>query len=66
VDPAAQALDLTCYRPFIFPEWDPVFIINLDFCGSRSGESIIAKFVDNLVSTLYTQFSCLAQINATL
>jgi len=61
----AQMLDFNCYRPGLFPEWEQVFIFNLDSCGFKSGLSIITKFIDHLVGTLYAQFSCLAQVYTT-
>ena len=66
VGPVAQVLDFNCYRPGLFPEWDQVFIFNLDSYGFKSGLLILTKFIDHLVSTLYAQFSCLAQVCTTL
>ncbi len=61
----AQVVDFTCYRSGLFPECHRIFRFNLDSCGFKSGISIIAKFINYLVSALYAEFSCLAQVNTT-
>ena len=63
--PMAQVLDCNCFRPGLLPESHRIFRFNLESCGFRTGLSIIAKFINYLVCALYTQFSCLAQVNTT-